>query len=100
MTNLKEQLKYKKNSKALQNYIVTSHPQEKDLFSWLSVVKQFVFGGEIFSTLFVPCNFPPKDISTAQEHFSSDFCFLKDFTSRLLAANVGVVANMLITLYC
>lgn len=82
----------------LKSYQVTrSHlkPQVEEL----SAVKQVLFGGEMFSTLFVLCNFP-KDISTAQERFSPDFCFLKEFTSRLLAANVGVVANVLITLHC
>ena len=105
MTNFSEKSKCKKNllysPKKLHCHILS--PQVEHLFSWLSVVKQFLFGREFFSTLFVLCNShsPPllKDTSIAQEYFSPDSCFLKDFTRGLLAAKEGVVANMLITLH-
>ena len=83
------------NSEVLPNYPVTSQSTSKTSFLMAFSGETIFFGGEFFSTLFVLRNFP-KDISTAQEHFSPDFRFLKEFTSRLLAANVGVVANMLI----
>lgn len=88
-------------SKALQVTLSYLSPQVKHLFSWGFRGRTTPFLEDKFSTLFVLYNFPPKeDLSSVQKPFSTDFCFLKDFTSRLLAATVGVVANMLITLHC